>query len=38
MEDKELMEKMGMTALSVAKKYHSREVIENKLRKVLERL
>ena len=38
LEDKELMEKMGMTALSVAKKYHSREVIENKLRKVLERL
>lgn len=37
-EDKDLMEKMGMAALSVAKKYHSREVIENKLHKVLERL
>ncbi|MFR3464490.1 MAG: hypothetical protein ACLT3N_04750 [[Ruminococcus] torques] len=38
LEDKDLMKRMGTAALSVAKKNHSREVIENRLYEVLERL
>lgn len=36
--EKDLIEMMGMAALSVAKKNHSREVVENKLFDVIERL